>query len=40
MPVINRLPIGGGASNGAINLFTQIDEHDTEDGIWVQTNKN
>ena len=40
MSIINRLPIGGEASSGAINVFTQIDEPDKKDGIWIQTNKN
>ena len=39
MPVINGLPIGGGASEGAtLNIFTQINEPDKKDGIWIQTN--
>lgn len=42
MPVLNRLPIGGasgGSSGGGkINLFTQLTEPATKDGIWIKTN--
>ena len=41
MSVINRLPIGGGASySGAagLNIFTQMNEPEKKDGIWIQTN--
>lgn len=41
MPVLNRLPIGGvsgGSSGGGkINLFTQLAEPATKDGIWIKT---
>ena len=41
MPVLNRLPIGGasgGSSGGGkINLFTQLTEPATKDGIWIKT---
>ena len=47
MPVINRLPIGGGASSepgisdgkGIVNLniFTQTTEPTIKDGIWIKT---
>ena len=41
MPVINRLPIGGGASSGGtagLNIFTQPNEPEKKDGIWIKTN--
>ena len=39
MPVINRLSIGGASSGDAsLNIFTQIDEPETKDGIWIKTN--
>ena len=38
---INRLPVGGGSSNksGGINVFAQLDEPSTKEGIWIQTDK-
>ena len=42
MPVICRLPGGsqgsggGGSSDLQLNIFTQPDEPETKDGIWVQ----
>lgn len=41
MPTINRLPIGGGASSSGaagLNIFTQMNEPEKKDGIWIQTN--
>lgn len=47
MPVLSKLPAGSGSgepgiSNGQgilkLNIFTQMDEPATKDGIWVQTN--
>ena len=37
MSVINRLPIGGGASG--LNVFTQLDEPSQKKGIWIKTNQ-
>lgn len=47
MPIINKLPIGGGASTelgitdgkGALslNIFTQQEEPEVKDGIWIKT---
>ena len=40
MPTINRLPIGGGASSSGaagLNIFTQPNEPEKKDGIWIQT---
>ena len=47
MPVLSKLPAGSGSgepgiSNGQgilkLNIFTQMDEPEKKDGIWVQTN--
>ena len=47
MPIMNKLPLGGGASEVGIsdgkgivglNLFTQMDEPTKKDGIWIKTN--
>lgn len=39
MPVINRLPTGDSGSSGSssINVFTQMTEPETKEGIWLQT---
>ena len=41
MPTINKLPIGGGASSGGtagLNIYTQLNEPEKKDGIWIKTN--
>lgn len=47
MPVLSKLPAGSGGgepgiSNGQgilkLNIFTQMDEPEKKDGIWIQTN--
>ena len=42
MSVINRLPIGGGASDddsiAGIKVYSQISEPAKKDGIWIKTN--
>ena len=44
MPVVCRLPSGSGGSGSggttsdlSLNIFTQSDQPDISDGVWVQT---
>ena len=41
MPIMNKLPLGGGGNagggDGALNLYTQSTEPTKKDGIWVKT---
>lgn len=38
MPAINKLPVGGASSGAAgLNIFTQSNEPEKKDGIWIQT---
>ena len=39
MPVISRLPVIGGSGGIKLNVFTQMDEPEIKDGIWIQTDK-
>lgn len=38
--IISRLPSGGGGTkNQELNIFCQLDEPKTKEGIWIKTNK-
>ena len=41
MPILNKLPIGGGgASSGTkLNVFAQTNKPESKYGIWIETDK-